>query len=174
MLDENPRLLHQINENNHRISLYCHHLWTALAWPDNQMMPCQGCPLQTGVLPAQQVAGQYDGLWWGGGGQVCGEVGGSLRDTLHGSAHCPYIWWVYVYIYWQHPVVELTASPWGVKRYLILYPSDWRLQTIHKCPYIQSVSKGWTQLKTMTMTRGNFLKGCSALLCSLGTRRCWL
>lgn len=32
------------------------------------MTPCQGCPLQTGVLPAQQVAGQYDGL--GGGGSA--------------------------------------------------------------------------------------------------------
>lgn len=143
MLDENPLLLHQINENNHRISLYCHHLWTALAWPDNQMIPCQGCPLQTGVLRAQQVAGQYDGRC-GGGGK------GALYVILYmGLPIAPYIWWVYVYIYWQHPVVELTVSPWGVKRYLILYPSDWRLQIIRKCPFIQPVSKGWTQLIQM-------------------------
>lgn len=32
------------------------------------MIPCQGCPLQTGVLRAQQVAGQYDGRWWKAGG----------------------------------------------------------------------------------------------------------
>lgn len=31
------------------------------------MIPCQGCPLQTGVLRAQQVAGQYDGRGGGAG-----------------------------------------------------------------------------------------------------------
>lgn len=40
------------------------------------MMPCQGCPLQTGVLPAQQVAGQYDGRGRGdGGGRSAGKWG---------------------------------------------------------------------------------------------------